>query len=186
MRSNPTVIPDHIFNKLVPVFVIRNPVFSVPSLHQGYHHGPGFSTRFGGEIWNMGSGTALQRRLFDYFVDRDGKPPLVVDGDDTVWRTAELQYKLPEALNIEPGGLSDQWEAVPLEKRHGLEVVRRFLQTIDESTGIEHPSKNPPDPNLDKAYMKWVDQCGEDHAKELKSAVELNMPHYEYMAQFKI
>lgn len=185
VSSNPTVIPNHIFDSLVPVFVIRNPIHAVPSNYIGFKETS--KLRPGGEDWKLITGVPLQRRLFDHFRERNnGKYPLVVDGDDVVWRTAELRDNLCQALDLDSSGISSSWDVTPQDKRHEHSLIRYFLQTIDDSTGIEYPSGERPEANLDKAYEKWVGEYEQEVADLLRSTAEENMPHYEYMAQFKL
>lgn len=183
--SNPTVIPDEIFANLTPIFVIRNPVFAIPSNYGLFIQVS--QLRPGGEDWKLATGVPIQRHLFDHFRERNGgRPPLVVDGDDVIWRTDELRNNLARALSLDPEGFSSVWEATPQEKRQESPILRSFLQTIDDSTGIERPSEHRPDADIGRAYAKWVDGYGQEAADQLRATVEVNMPHYEYMAQFKI
>lgn len=181
--SNPTVIPDDIFNSLTPVFVIRNPIYAVPSNYLTFRQTS--QVRPGGEDWQLANGIMFQRRLFDHFRSI-GRPPVVVDGDDVIWRTDELRDNLCRALGLDPNGISSSWEAVPQDKRSKHDIIRYFLQTIDDSTGIMYPSEQRPIPDLDQAYKKWVSQYGQEVADQLQINVKENVPHYEYMAQFKI
>lgn len=182
--SNPTVIPDHILGSVTPVFIIRNPAFAVPSNYTALERASHF--RPGDEGWKLATGMQLQRRLFDFFNDRDGRPPLVVDGDDVIWRTESVRDGLCHALELDPQGLSETWEPVPEHQRPKEPLLRHFLHAIDGSTGIEHPSQTPPDPDLVKAHNKWIENYGREVADQLKLTVEANMPHYEYMREFKV
>lgn len=182
--DNPTVIPDHIFETLTPVFIIRNPVFSTPSNYKGFAETS--TIRPGDEDWKAITAIKLQRRLFDYFKLREGRAPLVIDGDDVVWRTKEVGKGLCQALDIDFEGLTESWEAVPENERSDDPVIKYFLQTIDDSTGIERSTVSPPDADVEKAHSKWVEAYGEDVAKELMITAKANMPHYDYLRQFKI
>lgn len=182
--SNLTVIPDHILESVTPVFVIRNPVFAVPSNYTALERTSHF--RPGDEGWKLATGMQLQRRLFDFFNDRDGRPPLVIDGDDVVWRTEPVRDGLCQALEIDPQALSETWEPVPEHQRSKDPLIKHFLHSIDESTGIERPSQTHPEPDLVKTHNKWVEKYGRGVADQIKLTVEENMSHYEYMRQFKV
>lgn len=184
VSSNPTVIPDHIFATLTPLFIIRKPVFSVPSNYIAAVDTT--AIRPGGEDWKLMNAVPLQRQLFDHFCKRDGHPPFVVDGDDVIWRNEEVRDKLAQFLDIDPQGFSQTWQPVPEDERSEDTMLRYFLQTIDDSTGIERNSEEPPDPDLNKAYTKWSAKYGQEVADQLRGTVEGNMPHYEHMARFKI
>lgn len=184
--TNPTVIPDHIFNIVTPIFVVRNPVFAAPSNYIMFSQTSNLRPD-GGEDWRAVTGVPLQRQLFDHFRQRNnGKPPLVIDGDDVVWRTNELRDNLSQALGLDAKGFSSTWEPVPAGKRNEHPVLRAFLQTIDDSTGIERSGEKRPDATPQKAYEKWVGEYGQELADQLRLTVETNMPHYEYMSQFKM
>lgn len=185
MLSNPTMIPDPIFDVLTPIFIIRNPIHAVPSNYINFRQSS--QLRINGEDWRLVTGIPLQRRLFDHFHNRrGGNCPIVVDGDDVVWRTDELRDKLSRALDLDPEGLSSVWEAVPEDQRPKGPVMQYFLQTINDSTGIIRSSKQRPEADLNMAYQKWVEEHGQKIAEQLRATVEENMPHYEYMVQFKI
>ena len=180
--SNPTVIPDAVFDTLTPIFIIRHPVFSVPSNYSSLLETS--AIRPGDEDWDLITGIGIQRHLFDFFRRRDSQPPLVIDGDDTVWKTPEIGKKVCEALRIGTSGISDQWQAVPEDQRSKDPLLRHFLQVSDNSTGIVRTTDAPPDNNLERECEKWIESYGSDVAKLLKQRVEENMPHYDYMKQF--
>lgn len=184
LGTNPTVIPDPIFKSIVPVFVIRNPLFSMPSTYKLLLATT--EMRPGGEDWRICTGVSVQHRLFNFFLERDGKPPVVVDGDEVVWRTDELGQKLCKALGLEAGGLSDTWEA----KSDGVHtqdaLIAAALHDINASTGIQRGSSRPSSPNLEAEYAKWVEAFGEEAADGIREVAVLNAPLYEYMRGFAI
>lgn len=181
---NPTVIPDHIFNTLRPVFIIRNPVFSVLSCYVSFSQET--QVRPGEEDWETITDLRLQRLVFDCIKENRGVAPIVVDGDDVVWRTQELGKALGRALDLDPQGFSDRWDAVPKDRRSKWPIIRHFLATIDASTGVERTSPIRPDPDLETAFRKWTELYGAEVAGALKETAEKNMPHFEYLRQFKI
>nr|POF00399.1 hypothetical protein CFP56_75680 [Quercus suber] len=183
-RSNPTVIPDQIFATLRPIFIIRNPVFSVPSSYISFSETS--QIRTGDEDWTTIIDLRLPRMIFDYFKANSGATPIVIDGDDIVWRTSEVGKKLCQELKLEYGGLSDVWEPVPEDQRSPWSVIRHFLQTIDASTGIERPSQNRPNDDIEIARSRWAERFGAEVAEALVKDVERNRPHYEYLKQFRI
>ncbi|KAM3427782.1 hypothetical protein NHJ13734_008860 [Beauveria thailandica] len=115
-----------------------------------------------------------------------GRTPIVIDGDDAVWRTQQLGDALSRALNIDPGHFSEVWDPVPENQRSKSPLLNYFLKTINDSKGVERPSPTPPLPDLNKAYREWVDEFGVEWADDMRSTVERNMPHYEYLRQFNI
>lgn len=43
----------------------------------------------------------------------------------------------------------------------------------------------PAEPSIDAVYQIWKEESGEEVAGYLKRLAEENMPHYEYLSQFK-
>lgn len=181
--TNPTVLPDDMIRDAFPIFVIRNPVFSVPSNYAIFKTTS--TIRPGDFSWNIATGSNLQRMLFDKIKVQHGQPPLVVDGDDVVWRAEDVSDAVCRALGLD-GGLSDTWDPVPKERRHWSSSIRMFLQMIDDSTGIQRVTGDRPDTDIDKAHVKWKGEYGEEAANGIKETVEKNMEHYEYLLQFKV
>ena len=137
LPTNPTVIPDNLFNTLRPVILIRNPLRQVQSNLEGsFDANP--QMRPGDEDFTNTSSLALSRYLFEDF-RKKGMDPVVVDGDDVVWRTEDMKVKLCYALGLNPGLVCDKWEPVPLEDRPTIPMMVSYLQTIHDSTGIERP-----------------------------------------------
>ena len=178
--SNPTDIADELFATLIPVFIIRHPVFSIISNYEAF----GGAIEPGSPQWRCLTETSLQRRLFDLFSQKLGHPPVVVDGDDVIWRSAEVGKRLCQGIGI-GGTLSETWEPRPLEDRHYLEAIRQLLATSDDSTGIiRQPMRSIAD--IEKSEALWLESFGGKVAGELSATLERSLPHYTYMAQFKI
>jgi hypothetical protein len=78
--------------------------------------------------------------------------------------------------------MSESWEAMPEEQRPKNAVMRAFMSTIHNSTGIERPEKDNKD--LGVAYPMWVEKWGEEVAGVLQGLVEENLGHYEYLKGF--
>lgn len=182
--AKPTVIPDHIMKTLQPIFIIRHPVFRIPSLYISFARTT--AIRPGDEDWVALSNLRSQRLIFDYFKNHTDKVPIVVDGDDVVWRTEELGKALGHALDLDSADFSETWSAVPDEESSKWPIIRIFLETIDASTGVERGSAGRPEVDVEVACQKWAEMYGADVAKALKGTVEESLPHYEYMKQFAI
>ena len=91
LPHNPTVIPDDLFPNLTPVFVIRHPLHVIRSNYESVVASS--QIRPGHEDWTLATSLKTPLLLFEYFNERDGHPPLVVDGDDVLWRTQEVGEK---------------------------------------------------------------------------------------------
>jgi hypothetical protein len=70
-----------------------------------------------------------------------GRPPVVVDGEDVVWRTKEMTTNVCKAIGIHPRGVKETWETTPLEDRHPNPIIQHLLSTIYNSTGVERPAE---------------------------------------------
>lgn len=183
MSSNPTYIPDDIFDSLTPIFIIRHPVLAVASNYEMFTATS--NIRPGDDGWIRPTCLRTQRFVFDYFFQRDGKAPLVVDGEDVVWRT-DIGSKVCEALGIDGSKLREEWEPVPQEERIKDPLVSRFTQVSDDSTGIHRKKGVRPEISLEQAVKEWEGKYGKDVAVRLRATVEENMEHFEYMNRWKI
>lgn len=185
--ENPTCLPNSVWDEITPIFVTRNPIFSVPSNMSVFKKTHAvIQPKAINKLWGKITDMRFQRQLFERMKTKLGRTPIVIDGDDTVWRTQQLGDALSRALNIDPGHFSVVWDPVPEDKRSKSPLLNYFLKTINDSKGVEPPSPAPPTPDIDEAYKEWVDEFGEEWADDLKSTVERNLPHYEYLRQFNI
>ena len=134
--------------------------------------------------------------------------PVVVDAEDILWRTEEVARNLCAALGtIDAASLSDRWEP---KTQAEIEKMNPFMykatQNIVESSGIERPMEKvsersiisgkesaitdvlmqPEEPSIEKTFQIWREQYCDAVAAYLKNLAEENMPHYEYLSQFKV
>lgn len=126
----------------------------------------------------------IQRYLFDFFKGRDGRVPRVFDGDDVVWQPTKVARAVGSALGISPEGFCETWEPKPDDQRSRDGLIKHFLQTIDDSTGIERLVDLPRPPTLDQSHATWSQAYGQIIADQLKATVEDSIPHYNYMRKF--
>lgn len=181
--ENPTELPDEIFGAIEPIFVIRNPVFTVRSNYTALRATA--PTQPDHSDWRVMLAMPLQRAFFDFLTKKNGKRPLVVDGDDVLWRPDELADGLCKELGIEHK-LFKAWGVWPHEDRTTNFLVKHFLAEIYESIGIITPEEGRADESVEANHKLWVDMFGQERADQLKDTAVQNMPHYEYMKQFKI
>ena len=126
------------------------------------------------------------RVLFDLFRHL-GKDPIVVDGDDVVWRTKDMTTNVCKALGISPEGVAKEWEPTPEDHRPTNPIVAGFTKTMHESHGVERPADTSLEPvSVDAEVEKWTARFGEKVAWQLKTHVNDIMPDYEYLVQFKV
>ena len=95
--------------------------------------------RPGDEDFTLITSAGHSRWLFEHFRHLRGQPPIVVDGEDVLWRTQELGDKFCNALGLELNGLKDQWDPFPAEQKHPNPFVAAMTNTMTDSTGIERP-----------------------------------------------
>lgn len=126
------------------------------------------------------------RRLFDHYRSQ-GVEPIVVDGDDIVFRTEEVKGVLAAKLGVKEEGLRETWEEWPEEDRHENPLMKMFLSTIYASRGIERPEGGKRrEWDLEETVRMWEGKYGGEEAGRLRKLVEVNMPHWEYLNGFKV
>ena len=138
LGPNPTYLPDWLFSTCTPILVIRHPAFMVRSLHHTMSQVSQCTP--GDEDFFYCASLACCRMLFDLFQSQ-GRAPIVVEGDDVVWRTQEMSTNVCNKLGIDPSGVEEQWEPTPQDQRHPNPIVAAFTKTIHDSTGVERPSE---------------------------------------------
>lgn len=108
ITSNPTVLPDNVFDSFTPIILIRHPALAVDSIYRG---ALAFTQqRLGDEDFSIITSTRELGVLFDYYKSC-GQAPTVVDGEGLLWRTKEMSSTLCDRLGIDANGLSDTWNA---------------------------------------------------------------------------
>lgn len=184
LGRNPTHLPDEIFDTLRPIILIRHPSLSIKSIYRSALELT--KQRPGDEDFDLICLNKPLRILFDYF-RAQGRQPVVVDAEDMLWRTDDMTKTLCDSLgSVDPESLSDKWEPTSQAEMHKMNpLVVMLTKNILESSGIERPSEKPVDPSIEITFQGWRSQYGEDVALYLKQLAEENMPHYEYLRQFK-
>ncbi|KAK5173462.1 uncharacterized protein LTR77_002143 [Saxophila tyrrhenica] len=183
--SNPTLIPDSLLLKFDPIILIRHPIFTIPSFYKQMTR---FNLCFESDGEDMRLQTTLQYAwlIFEYLREATGRPPIVVDGDDIVWRAGEVKEGVCAALGLDAAGVQDSWGPTPVEERPTNQYVWEFTKVAHESTGIERVPSKPAVPSIDEAFEGWRKEYGGEVAGHLRSLVEAEMAHYDYLKQFKI
>lgn len=137
--SNPTEITDSTFASIIPIIFIRHPVLKQPSLHRSMLAMT--ACRPGDEDYEITSTLGFCRLLFDFF-KAQGKQPIVVDGEDVVWRNEELAESLGEKLRLDPKGFSDKWAPeVHADWLPEDPLISNWIIEIERSGGIQRPGK---------------------------------------------
>lgn len=138
--SNPTHIPDNLFKALLPVLVIRHPILVLDSRCRAIeeeNNAPAPAE----EDFEAITTLKLSRDLFDRFCSQ-GRKPLVVDGDDVLWHTAEVTKAVCEYVGIDADSLSDTWTPYPEHERSTSNpYIYEWTKVTWESDGIERPAE---------------------------------------------
>ena len=71
--------------------------------------------RPGGENFDLITSWHFARLIFEYFRLSRKAIPIVVDGEDILWRTEELGRNFCEAVGIDSSGLKERWDTLPAE-----------------------------------------------------------------------
>jgi hypothetical protein len=182
LGNNPTFLADEIFHALTPVILIRHPINAIDSIYRTALQVA--KKRPGDEDFELITCNKPLRLLFDYFQQRQ-RAPIVVDGDDILWRTDELSKNLRDKLGLEQ--LSQTWEPTSEAEIKAMNpLIYKITEDIQLSRGIQRPDGPRPDePHLDVAVSSWTAKYGPEVAEQLKGLVEDNMPHYLYLRKFK-
>lgn len=141
LGGNPTHIPDDMFKALTPIILIRHPALSINSIYR--------TTlavnmqRPGEEDFDLIAMNRPVRVLFDYFTAQ-GRPPIVVDGEDLLWRTDEIAKGICASLpqNLDPSGFSDTWTPTTKEEIEKMNpLVYQLTKDMHDSDGIRRPAE---------------------------------------------
>lgn len=98
--------------------------------------------RPGDEDFEIITSNRQSRWVFEYFRHaRNGQIPIVVDGEDVLWRTQDLGDNLCAALKLPSGDLKNSWDPMPEESKHPNWFIRAMTTTMTDSTGIERPGE---------------------------------------------
>jgi hypothetical protein len=184
LGKNPTYLPDSIFNSVTPIILIRHPIHSIDSIYRTAIRVT--QQRPGDEDFELITMNKPLRILFDYFTQQRNQQPIVVDGDDILWRTDEVASKLAGVLGL--GQLNEAWEPTPAEQIEQMNpIVYKITEDVQLSTGIQRPDGQQADePDIDGAVENWSAKYGKGVAEQLKKLVEDNMPHYLYLREYKV
>lgn len=135
------------------------------------------------------------RVVFDAYTNHrlrnpDAVAPTVVDAEDTVHRTEKLAAKLCKMWGIEEEGVQFRWKPVPEEERPRDKILRGFFTSLNNSDGIIRNAGTVGGYgqciDVDAEQRKWSEEFGNDVAAKLRRFVDLTMPDYEYLKQFRI
>lgn len=79
---------------------------------------------------------AFTRFLFNDFSAK-GRRPLVIDGDDVLWRTPEIVKAVCGVVGLDANGVKDTWEQIKDGEYGSSEpVMKAYLAEVLASTGV--------------------------------------------------
>ncbi|KAI6778418.1 uncharacterized protein J7T54_000807 [Emericellopsis cladophorae] len=187
--TNPTNIPLDILRKFNFTFLIRHPSRSVPSYWRCTI--PPLSEIHGFDHY-MPSEAGYEElvRLFDYLisegiVDKDNLT--VLDADDMLDNPEEKIKEYCKRTEIEFDPKMLEWT-----EEDGQDAAKHFAKWNGFHDDAIHSSSLRPRAHAQKASTvesenaEWTEKFGADAAKAIRRTVDANIPHYEYLKQFKL
>ncbi|KAK3707707.1 hypothetical protein LTR37_011884 [Vermiconidia calcicola] len=211
LRQNATCFSTEFLDSVTPIFLIRHPALSMPSF---YRKAKTISyNEVDEEVFRLTTTYFWSRAIFDSYVLRsktgtasngiyvtNGEPshirtpnegsctPIVIDAADVIYNTEATVAALCRRLQIDYDGVQLTWDPVPEAERPADLVMQHYLADLQNSRGIERRSDKPAEEcmNLDKVQLGWATEFGEETAKSLRSLVDVEIPNYEYLYQFKL
>ncbi|KAM0198950.1 hypothetical protein ACHAPI_003394 [Fusarium lateritium] len=184
--SNPTILPDALWQSITPIVVIRHPALAFPSLHRSTAGTPALANLDPTKNHNYWFATLAWSRLLFDTLQSQGRTPAVVDGEDVCTRTDEVIRGVCNALDLDPAGVSDTW--VPLDETAGSfahPIFKEMTRTIWESNGVKK-HKSPGPVSIDDAVTSIEEDYGTEVAAKMRTAIEEQMENYRYREQFKV
>ncbi|KAF7190422.1 hypothetical protein HII31_08136 [Pseudocercospora fuligena] len=178
---NPTYIPDELFFSMRnPAILIRHPALVVPSYFRAQNVKQKYA--IGDEIvkaWTMQSSAKfLYEHLLALAIN-----PVVVDGDDVMYKSSDLCAKLCALWQLDPSGVRFEWQ-------EGSEVEKSFplsdgyMNVTFGSKGIVQ--REPKIVDIDVEESRWRHEFGEETAAAMRVLVDADLADYEYLKARKL
>ncbi|KAF5393114.1 hypothetical protein D9757_001093 [Collybiopsis confluens] len=180
---NPTVLPDRLVATMLPIIVIRHPMFTFPSFARA-------TSTFGQTAldtdFEFFATFRWQRMIYDFYrayydkVGSEGKEswPVVVDGDKLVEDTQGQMKQLCALIGLTESEIQYSWDS---SARPRDRVVDAFVGDFNQSTGVIKGPASSRIPDLDEQVKKWAAEWNEEIAQKMKETVESSMEDYEYL-----
>lgn len=129
----------------------------------------------------------FQRAVFDWYLRHPecSLKPIVLDADDIIERR-DVMESFCDIVGMKKERLLLSWEASPTpEKFSANERLKRFLQTFQESTGIER-SKASAGTTLEDREVEWRKEFGHERTTILAGRVIESWPDYHYLRSMRL
>ena len=197
-KTNVTVMPDGFIHNLSPIIQVRHPALAVPSYYRALKDSNDPVANLCSDEFIWGISPAWPRMLFDWFCEykypeRKMAPrgcqswPLVVDGDDVINDNERIISSICSLANLDVAGIAKEWQPADEEvKSRQHSTVRRFLSTIQASSGIVRTGYKQGEVSIEREAEKWANEFGPEVATRMKDIVKGNMVDYEYLMQYKV
>lgn len=184
--ANPTILPDELWRSITPIIVIRHPAFALPSLHRATCGVPALEGLDPRENHNYWFATLSWSRLIFESLKRQGRTPLVVDGEDICTRTDEVIKAVCKWLGFDPADVKDTWSPWGQEWADKMSnpLFVEMTRTTWESDGVHKHAAKPV--SIDDQVAKFKKDFGAEKAAEMKEAIEAQMDDYRFLEQFKV
>lgn len=175
--TNVSVLPDDFLLSVIPVFLIYNPARMVPAyIRASTEVTPTKAAAISTLLWT--------RKMYDWYVARDprfapesGRKPIVIDAVD-LSNSAGLRTELANAMGVDPEKILTSWPVVPEEDVQKMDPLSVLMnQTLPMSTGLVLETAGAGD----EGWEKWKAELGETVANVVKTAVDGEMPHWQFL-----
>ena len=203
---NPTLLPTPLLQAFQYIFLIRKPVFSIPSLYRCFipplSEATGLHSLDPTEI-----GYRELRILFNYLyphaaenfgndilVDGESdKLPILIDADDLLSHPEFIIYTVCSRLGIPYSSSMLSW-ASPEDHALAKSAFGKYDGYHEDalnSTGLRPQTANqerrPKQAKTRKEEdQEWAEEYGDEAAQTIRNAVDLCQADYEYLRQFRI
>ncbi|KAF7195489.1 hypothetical protein HII31_03083 [Pseudocercospora fuligena] len=180
-RTNPTIFSDALMLSWQPIILIRNPILIYESwLRAEGSPYPDLESQYA-KIYT----TLRFQRYIDDWYRAHHVDPIILEADDVIERPDVLE-KFCELTGMRKNELKYEWETTPVPAKFmSNERFRRFLQTIQDSTGIDN-TRTSKGVKLEDRKVKWNEEFGVERAEVLARRVIESWPDYESLRERRL
>ncbi|CAG9944628.1 unnamed protein product [Clonostachys rosea f. rosea IK726] len=188
-EGNPTNVPIDVLKKFQFTFLIRHPRRSIPSYHRCTL--PPLREVTGWDYFSANEAGYVELvRLFDFLlkegiVDKDNLT--VLDADDMLDNPEGSIRAFCEQTNIDFTPEMLKWNdadrdyaTVKFAKWNGWHNDALKAYALNKRTHAQKIN------SVEAENAEWRDKYGADAAKMIRTVVDENIPHYEYLKQFAL
>ena len=187
--NNPTTIPVDILRQFHFTFLIRHPRRSIPSYWRcvipplseinGFTH-----------FMPSEAGYAELVRLFDFLIKEgivDKERLTVLDADDMLDNPEGTLREYCARTGIDFKKEMLEWSEE--DRQHAIEHFAKWNGFHDDAIhtfSLKPRTHAQKESTVESENEDWTNKYGADAAKAIRSTVDENIPHYEYLRQFRI